>query len=91
MTPSEQLFTVHEAAERLGLRERKLFQRLRADKVFTPNNLPEPAYRERGLFRVQNTDYAIPGAGRRVSSKTLVTTEGLRWLADRYTETAQAA
>lgn len=91
MTQREQLFSVHEAAERLGLRERQLFQRLRADKVFTPNNLPEPAYRERGLFRVQNTNYEIPGAGRRVSSKALVTIEGLRWLETHYAQAAKAA
>lgn len=88
---SEQRFTLREAATRLGLRERRLFARLRELKILDGNNLPTPPHREKGWFVVEIKDWTHAARGRQCYSRTLVTPDGLRWLAVRLAESGSIA
>jgi hypothetical protein len=88
--------TMAQAATRLGIGRNRLFELLRERRHFIAGNVPDPALRRAGYFRVETRGFVHPGTGRQMQyQRVVVTDEGLFWLrelirADRNNEAAPA-
>jgi len=67
-------------AELLGWGIKRLFKKLREENVLTQNNRPQQRYIDAGYFTTELKSWDNQAIGEQLYSKTLVTTEGVKWL-----------
>lgn len=81
MTAAVTVYTVQEAAAKLGVRCRWLFAELRRRGILGQTNLPCGLFRNRGLIKVGHSVWEHPRLGARLRARPLITEQGLIWIA----------
>lgn len=81
MTGQATVYTVQEAAGKLGVSCRWLFAELRKRGILGRTNLPCGLYRDRGLFKVGHSVWEHPRLGARLRARALITERGIIWIA----------
>jgi len=77
------LFTVQNAAKILGIRPISFFALLRDRNFLTKANLPRNQHIAHGLFHIKHHPWTHPTQGKKISSRAMITTEGIKYF-DRY-------
>ena len=76
-------YTVAEMAKFMHIGSQTLFKKLRDDKIFNDENLPQQRYIDAGLFVVLTRSWLSP-IGNKLYGKTKITRKGYHWLQKKY-------